>query len=138
MNRPAKAALFGAALAVAAACTSPTLICGCVLPPPLVTLFGTVRAAGGAPVAGARVSAQIMPVGCSRASARQTSEGNFRPQTDAAGAYAFTFAAAEERACIRVVAERAPGDTTFVQADSVALGASGIHEPRLQFDLAFP
>jgi hypothetical protein len=140
LRSPRRAALMGAALGVAAACASPTAMCGC---PPARwhgVAFGTVRTAAGAPVAGAQVHAVIPSGGCSAQSQDADPIPPQRPTTTANGGYELHFYSVSggETQCVRVVASRAPGDSAFTQVAAFPLRLDSEDPPRQAADVVFP
>jgi len=129
--------LLAMALGIVAACSStPTSLCACSLPGPYGVAHGTVTA-GGAPVSGARMRAWVLAPGCDQATARLVDPGGQHPGSRADGGYELFIPRVHDAntACVRVVAERAPGDTAFAQVPDFDVNGVGTRTP---VDVAFP
>jgi hypothetical protein len=136
MTTRKRIALFGLTIGIIAACgPGPTELCACTLPGPFGVAFGTVTA-GGAPVAGARIHAVVLPAGCT-GTAVELPAPEFRPATAADGSYELHIGAVHpgDTNCVRVVAERGPGDSAFTQVDAFDVHGMGT---RTRVDIAFP
>jgi hypothetical protein len=144
LRSPRRAALFGGAMAVAAACVTPTGMCGCPPARSHAIAYGTVRTAAGSPVAGATVGARIHYTSCATEPAQVADsyapEGYTPPlPTTAAGEYEmrfYSFSGGPQ--CVRVVARLASGDSAFTQVPSLAFGGERDTAPRTRVDVVFP
>lgn len=135
MTRRKTFALLAVALGIGAACSSPTLVCACSFPGPFGVAYGTVTA-GGPPVAAARLHAVVMAPGCSESTA-VVLRPDPQPATAADGSYQLYIPRTHEgnTHCVRVVAERAPGDSAFTQVADFDVNGIG---NRTLVDIAFP
>ena len=136
MTTRKRIALFGLTLGLIAACgPGPTELCACSYPGPFARAFGTVTA-GGAPLAGAEIHASVMPPGCSEAQAVRYPFGG-GPVSAADGSYELSVPAIHggNTNCVRIVAQRAAGDSAFTLVPDLAVGSVGT---RTRVDVAFP